>query len=375
MVEVTRQLDTDGSGIIELNEFVDWWVQRSAKSRSSGGLIAMKLRKLARKAAQIYFTDIFTAVWNNDLLLVRTFLESDRRIGSASDVSEYGDGWMPLHYACYRGYLAIVKELVDSGVNINAVNDLGFSSLFYAAQSGHLDICEFLLSNGADAGVSGSAPDGNIFMCAVDHSVDNEDLKLLFESQKSCAPPDQPPSDRIFASIKEGKGILSIELPPLRSFSQLPIKRWHVMISVESSKGAPSDSLDIYANGLDPSKSRDNNENIIQVTIDKKWLSSNMLPDGSSPNLILKISAINPLDAESPFSDEVKISIDSTVSKNFSTSLSVPHSKIEENADDDYLEDGYDTNDGGEQVENDVEISRRNVDEDGEDIDDVDEMK
>lgn len=338
----------------------------------------MKLRKLARKAAQIYYTDIFTAVWNNDILLVRTFLESDRRIGSSSDVSEYGDGWMPLHYACYRGYLAIVKELVDSGVNINAVNDLGFSSLFYAAQNGHLEICEFLLSNGADPGVSGSVPDGNIFMCAVDHSVDNEDLKLLFESQRSCAPPDQPPSDRIFASIKEGKGILSIELPPLRSFSQLPIKRWHLMISTAAapSKEAPSDSFEMYADGLDPSKSRGNNENIVQVTIDKKWLSSKILSDGSLPNFILKISAINPLDAESPFSDDVKVSIDSTVSKIMSTSLSVSHSKMEENVNDDYLEDGYDTNDGEEQIENDaVETSRRERDKDGEDIDNVDELK
>jgi hypothetical protein len=169
MEEVLNQLDTDHSGRIEMNEFVEWWSQRSIKSRSGifmnryaytnyifmcsifkdmyvrkhmfmcthyihiytytliyiymyiyniciyiqifiyinvciciyiyihiymyiyiyiyayihtgGGLIAIKLRKLARKAAQLFFTDIFTAVWNNDINLVKLFVESDSRIG------------------------------------------------------------------------------------------------------------------------------------------------------------------------------------------------------------------------------------------------------------------------------------------------------
>jgi hypothetical protein len=48
---------------------------------TGGGLIAIKLRKLARKAGQLFFTDIFTAVWNNDINLVKLFIESDTRIG------------------------------------------------------------------------------------------------------------------------------------------------------------------------------------------------------------------------------------------------------------------------------------------------------
>jgi hypothetical protein len=34
MEEVLNQLDTDHSGRIEMNEFVEWWSQRSIKSRS-----------------------------------------------------------------------------------------------------------------------------------------------------------------------------------------------------------------------------------------------------------------------------------------------------------------------------------------------------
>lgn len=382
MILVNRQLDADGSGIIELNEFVDWWVQRSARSRSNGGLIAMKLRKLARKAAQLYFTDIFTAVWNNDILLVRTFLESDRRVGSASDVSEYGDGWMPLHYSCYRGYLPIAKELVEIGVNINATNDLGFSALFYAAQNGFIEICEFLLVNGADPGVSGTSPDGKIFMCAVDHSIDNEDLKYLFESHKSCTPPDQPPSNRITVSIKENKGILSIELPPSRSISQLPIKRWHIILSTSSSTRAPSDSFETYVDGLNPSKqAHGNDENTLQVTIDKKWISSKTLSDGSMPNLILKISGIDPLGAESPFSDEINVAVDSTISRNISIILSPPQSKSGMNVDntddnDDYLGDDYDTNEDGPDVEDEeIDRLRREIDGDEADIGNDDMFK
>ena len=103
MKEAMKELDGDGSGSIDEAEFISWWVNRTLNARAGGGLIALKLKKLARKAAQLFFTDIFTAVWKNDLSLVKTFLEADSRMANATDTSEYGDGWMPLHYACYQG--------------------------------------------------------------------------------------------------------------------------------------------------------------------------------------------------------------------------------------------------------------------------------
>ena len=198
MLEVIKQLDSDGSGIIELEEFTEWWVQRSVKSRSGGGLIAMKLRKLARKAAQLFFTDIFTAVWNDDLNLVKTFLESDRRIGNASDVSEYGDGWTPLHYASYKGHLSIAEELIENSANVNATNDLGYSALFYACQQGHLEVCTLLLDRGGDPSICGNVIDtnSNFFMCPVDHYIDSKDLLKLLKAHPTCAPPKQPPAAR-----------------------------------------------------------------------------------------------------------------------------------------------------------------------------------
>ena len=353
MLEVIKQLDSDGSGIIELEEFTEWWVQRSVKSRSGGGLIAMKLRKLARKAAQLFFTDIFTAVWNDDLNLVKTFLESDRRIGNASDVSEYGDGWTPLHYASYKGHLSIAEELIENSANVNATNDLGYSALFYACQQGHLEVCKLLLDRGGDPSICGNVIDtnSNFFMCPVDHYIDSKDLLKLLKAHPTCAPPKQPPADKMRAFITEGKAQLSVELPPLRSFSILPIKKWNIELNSPNS----NDSFEITVNGLDPNKWKNNSGNILEVLIDKKWVNSVYLPDGALPELTVKLSAINSLDVESPFTDNIPVSKGDTLSRHgsgvlphLSVNFMAPLDAVEEDDDDDY-------NDNFEEKENDFE--------------------
>lgn len=114
-------------------------------------------------------------------------------IGSSSDVSIYGDGWQPLHYACYKGHYEIVNELLDINVNVNCTNDLGFTPLFYAAQMGFIDICKILLEKGADPAVSGGVADSNVFMCPVDHAIDYPELQKIFKIHPRCKPPQQPP--------------------------------------------------------------------------------------------------------------------------------------------------------------------------------------
>jgi Ankyrin repeats (3 copies) len=357
MLEVVKQLDSDGSGIIELEEFTEWWVQRSVKSRSGGGLIAMKLRKLARKAAQIFFTDIFTAVWNNDLNLVKTFLESDRRIGNASDVSEYGDGWMPLHYAAYKGHLSIAEELIEHSANVNATNDLGYSALFYACQQGHLEVCKLLLDRGGDPSICGNVTDSsnNFFMCPVDHCVDNKELLKLFKAHPSCAPPKQPPAEKMRAFITEGKALLS----PLRSFSILPVKKWNIELNSPDSK----DGFEIIVNGLDPNKWKNNSGNILEVLVDKKWVNSVYLPDGALPELTVKLSAVNSLGAASPFTDNIPVSKGDTLSRSasgvlppMSVNLMAPLDAVDEDDDDDY-NDNFEEKES-DFVENDETIER-----------------
>lgn len=55
-----------------------------------------------------------------------------------------------LMLAAMKGRLEVVRELIDAGADINAVNKMGASVLFYAASSGQLDVVMELLERGAD---------------------------------------------------------------------------------------------------------------------------------------------------------------------------------------------------------------------------------
>ncbi|KAI4838317.1 acyl-CoA-binding protein [Plasmodium brasilianum] len=60
-------------------------------------------------------------------------------------------GLTALHYACDRGYLDIVKFLVDQGADIHAEDSFGDTALHIAAYSEKREIIEYLISAGADA--------------------------------------------------------------------------------------------------------------------------------------------------------------------------------------------------------------------------------
>ncbi|CDO64993.1 acyl-CoA-binding protein, putative [Plasmodium reichenowi] len=59
-------------------------------------------------------------------------------------------GLTPLHYACDRGYIDIVKYLVHQGANINVEDSYGDTPLHMAAYSEKLNVVDFLKSVGAD---------------------------------------------------------------------------------------------------------------------------------------------------------------------------------------------------------------------------------
>ncbi len=58
----------------------------------------------------------------------------------------------PLHSAVAGGHMAIVRMLVESGANVNAVQQQGFTPLHGAANSGDELIVRYLLQNGAEPG-------------------------------------------------------------------------------------------------------------------------------------------------------------------------------------------------------------------------------
>ena len=311
MNEAMRELDTDGSGEVDEHEFVNWWVNRTLSARAGGGLIAMKLKKLARKAAQTFFTDIFTAVWKNDLDMVKTFVEADPRVATATDTNEYGDGWTPLHYACYQGLGDIVDALLAAGAAVNGTNDLGFTPLFYAAQNNHLHICKLLVEQGADPAASGaSAEDGDVFMCPVDHVVDSPELMKLFRAHPKCQPPEAPPADRTTASLSD-TGVLLVDLPPTKFFTSLPVRRWHLLLSASpvATARSPDTVVEILVPGVNPNtgQRRAGDASLqLKVPLDKKALRTKF-GDLSVTPLYLKAAALNSFEDEGPFSDPVPV--------------------------------------------------------------------
>eukprot|EP01038_Epipyxis_sp_PR26KG_P009672 gene9672-13022_t len=239
LMQAINEIDEDNSGLIDSSEFVAWWTNRAANNRRNVSLISLKLRKLANKASQVFYTDIFTAAWNGNLSLIKSFIESEKRLAKASDTSEHGNGWSSLHYASYQGHLAIVSILIDNGADVNNLNDFGFTPLIYAAQQGHIDICEYLLEHRADPTIFGKHSDyPDIFLCPVDFIIDYPKLKSIFSKNEKCqVSPPNIIADRLSGIITvpssaNSKRIASvtIDMDPFKSSSMLPIKTWELTL-------------------------------------------------------------------------------------------------------------------------------------------------
>lgn len=304
-------LDLDSSGLVEIEEFVAWWTNRMSSKRCKG-LIALKLKKLAAKATEIYNSDVFRAVWENDIELVRAFISADSRIVNASDKSDYGAGWMPLHYAAYQGYICMVEVLLSNGAKVNGVNDAGFTPIFYAAQQESIEICRLLIASGADPFTSGkyfqtnSSPAGNtqetLSACAVDVSVFNKEIVSLFKTHPKYQPPKQLLARDIAVSLST-KGVLTVDLPPQRTFRIVPVREWAIQLT-----GSCVDQDALEAKGAEsnfemtiPAKIPSDNQSIT-VAIQKTWMKF-IFSLGSKAELSVKIAAIDAFRDVSPYSE------------------------------------------------------------------------
>lgn len=55
-----------------------------------------------------------------------------------------------LWYAAQYGDVDRVVKLISRGFEVDSRDAGGYTALHYAARNGHLEVCRFLLSNGAD---------------------------------------------------------------------------------------------------------------------------------------------------------------------------------------------------------------------------------
>lgn len=380
--EAVMELDTDGNGTLDMNEFVNWWCNRCVAGRkSSGSLIALKLKRLAKKASRIFYTDIHTATWQGDAKLVSAFLKSDPRLSKASDNTEYGDNWTVLHYACYKGNVGIVQELLDCGAHVNSTNNEGFTPLFYAAQQGHIDVCQLIIERGGDPTICGiTSPANNhyfadIIMSPLEHVADTPELKeLLFEHPKCKSdkltrlsdPIDSRDITTTMVTSSSGSVITISGLPDPKEISRnLFVKSWRVMILTGAvAVNGEVRMEDVYREsdddliGSSTSRSRINGQTVdirikynsynehqpaIELT-ESSFNSSGDVSVGKGKNswlswamqneLAIRIQVVTPLGTTSPWSDGViRVAPPPAPKKKTATSTNTSVNELNVNAD------------------------------------------
>ena len=173
-----------------------------------------------------------------DVSLVKMFLENEtKKSVNLADTTEFGHLNTPLHYSCIQGNMVIIRELLDKGANINARNKFGLTPIFYAAQSGHLDVCELLLKSGADPTISGSHDNyPQLIFSPVDHIQDQPALKKIFEFHPSCKIPKMLLIDSISITLSS-TGCIKLNLASsCNSISKLPIINWIIYIYSDKEK-------------------------------------------------------------------------------------------------------------------------------------------
>jgi len=122
-------------------------------------------------------TDLHLAAYQGDLDWVEKCLES----GSDVDARDAG-GFTPLHWVVDMGMVGpknddraeIVRLLINSGADIEALNEFGESVLFRAVLAGNHDLVELLLRANANIDTPDHRGDKPI-----DVATANEDFKMV----------------------------------------------------------------------------------------------------------------------------------------------------------------------------------------------------
>ena len=110
-------------------------------------LVCLLVLSLETKASDM---DILTAAEQGNLDVVKELLQENPRLVTAAD----DGGYSLLHKAAYNGHLDIVEYLISQGVNIDAASASGSTPLHGAAFYGHIETVRLLLDRGAGLDVA-----------------------------------------------------------------------------------------------------------------------------------------------------------------------------------------------------------------------------
>ena len=97
--------------------------------------------------------EIHDAADKGDLEKVKALLKSNPNLASSIDV---GSGKTPLHYAARSGHKEVVELLLANGANVNAEDEYGDTAL-YCAANGNKNLVALLLSKGAKVNIKDRA--------------------------------------------------------------------------------------------------------------------------------------------------------------------------------------------------------------------------
>ncbi|KAG6617713.1 fact complex subunit [Phytophthora cinnamomi] len=150
-----RILDRDDNGVIDQDEFTEWWVGQ-ARGDEASGEVEKTLARLKELGRQRFKVDLHTACWGGFEDVVARLVDSGSELINQKDSSEYGNLNTPLHYAAYQGHASICDVLIKRGASINSVNGSGCTPMFFAAQQGRVEVVKLLLQSDAELRVAES---------------------------------------------------------------------------------------------------------------------------------------------------------------------------------------------------------------------------
>jgi len=64
------------------------------------------------------------------------------------------DNFTPLHIAGLKGYVEVVREVLNNGANVNTANKCGDTPLYIAGGNRHVEVVRELLSYGASGNIA-----------------------------------------------------------------------------------------------------------------------------------------------------------------------------------------------------------------------------